>query len=55
MTQSQSRRKKKIRPKLAQATARYFRKLDEIAAKEENLLAASLRLTKPLIQDIDRS
>jgi hypothetical protein len=55
MTQSQPRRKKENRWKLARATARYFRERDEAAVKDENLLAASLRLTKRVIQEIDRS
>jgi hypothetical protein len=55
MMQSQSRRKKKNRRKLARATARYFRKLDDEAVKEENQLAARLRLTKQIIREIDRS
>lgn len=55
MTQSQSRHKKKNRRKLARATALYFRELNERAVKDENLLAARLRLTRRTIQDIDRS
>ena len=49
------RRAKENRRKLARATARYFRELDESAVKDENLLAARLRLTRRTIQDIDRS
>jgi hypothetical protein len=55
MTQSQSRRKKKNCRGLARATARYFRQLDDEAVKDENLSAASLRLTKRIIQEIDQS
>jgi hypothetical protein len=53
--QSQSPRVKKNRRKLARATARYFRELDERAVKDENLLAARLRLTKRIYAEIDRS
>jgi hypothetical protein len=55
MTQSKSRPKKKNRRRLARATARYFRELEDSAVKNENLLAATLRLTKRTIQEIDRS
>jgi hypothetical protein len=55
MTQPQSRPKKKNRRKLARATARYFRELDESAVKDENLLAERLRLTKRNSEEIDRS
>ena len=55
MTQSQSRPKKKNRRKLACATARYFRELNESAVKDENLLTARLRLTKRIYAEIDRS
>lgn len=55
MTQSQSRRAKQNRRRLARATARYFSKLDDEAVKEENLLAARLHLTKRIIQEIDQS
>jgi hypothetical protein len=55
MTPSQSRRKKKNRRRLARATARYFRELDESAVKDEKLLAARFRLTKRISQEIDRS
>ena len=52
---SQQDRAKKNRLKLASATARYFRELDESAVKDEKLLAASLRLTKRIYKGIDRS
>jgi hypothetical protein len=50
-----SRGAKKNRRRLARATARYFRKLDDEAVKEENRSAARLRLTKRNSEEIDRS
>ena len=55
MTQAQSRPKNKNRRKLARATTRYFREIDENAVKDENLLAARLRLTTRIKEEIDRS
>jgi hypothetical protein len=57
MTRSQSRGAKANRRRLARATARYFRKLDEEAVKDEKQLAVSLRLarTQRIYQEIDQS
>jgi hypothetical protein len=54
MTQPQSRSAKTNRRKLARATARYFRELDDEAVKQEKRLVASLRLTKRIKQEIAR-
>jgi hypothetical protein len=50
-----SRGAKKNRRRLARSTARYFRELEDSAVKDENRLAARLRLTKRISQEIDRS